>query len=232
MIVTIDGPAAAGKSSAARALAQRLGFEYLDTGAMYRAVTLAALRAGINPRDQAALARLLAGLRLELPPGLVLLNGEDVTALIRTGEVTAASGPVADSRVVRQHLVGLQRAIADGRNMVCEGRDQGTIVFPEAACKFFLVAEPQARARRRQLEMQLRGEARPWEDVLRAQEERDRRDAARDLAPMRPAPDALVLDTTHLGLDEVVDRMEQAVRRCRAGCPNSGTTGSTGPQRP
>src|SRR5436305_14993566 len=115
MIVTIDGPAGAGKSSAARALAGRLGFEFLDTGAMYRAVTLAALRAGIDLRDQDALAPLLAGLRLEMPPGRVVLNGEDVTGLIRTAAVTAASGPVADSPVVRRHLVTLQRALADGR---------------------------------------------------------------------------------------------------------------------
>src|SRR5262249_22678038 len=130
MIVTIDGPAGAGKSSAARALAQRLGFEFLDTGAMYRAVALAALRAGLDLHDQAALARLLGRLVLEMPPGRVLLDGEDVTTAIRGREVTAATSPVADSKVVRQHLVGLQRAIAAGRDMVCEGRDQGTIVFP------------------------------------------------------------------------------------------------------
>src|SRR5205823_10936410 len=121
MIITIDGPAGAGKSSAARALAQRLGFEFLDTGAMYRAVTLAALRNRIDLRDQHALAALLVNLHLEMPPGKVVLNTEDVTALIRTGEVTAASGAIADSRVVREHLVRLQRAIAGGRDIVCEG---------------------------------------------------------------------------------------------------------------
>src|SRR4051812_24452569 len=135
MIVTIDGPAGAGKSSAARLLAARLGFEVLDTGAMYRAVTLAALRGRLDLRDQKALRVLLEGLRVELPDTRVWLNGEDVTGLIRTAEVTAASGPIADSPVVRGRLVQWQRAAAAGRDMVCEGRDQGTVVFPDAAAK-------------------------------------------------------------------------------------------------
>ena len=214
MIVTIDGPAGAGKSSAARTLARRLGFEFLDTGAMYRAVALAALRAGLELHDQEGLARLVAAQRIEMPPSRVLLNGEDVTAAIRTPAVTAATSPVADSKVVRQHLVGLQRAIAAGRDMVCEGRDQGTVVFPDAACKFFLQADPVERARRRQREMEARGEAVEFDAVLRAQEERDRRDAARDLAPMVPAADAIIVDSTHLGPAQVVDLMECEVRRC------------------
>jgi cytidylate kinase len=213
MIVTLDGPAGAGKSSAAKALAARLGFEYLDTGAMYRVVTLAVLRAGIDPRDERALGQLLAGMQLEMPPGQVLLNGEDVTEQIRSAEVTHASGRVADSPAVRRHLVGLQRVWAAGRDIVCEGRDQGTVVFPDAACKFFLVADPKERARRRQREMAARGEVFSWDEVLRAQQERDRRDAARDLGPMVPAADAILLDTTHLSLDLVVDRMEQQVRK-------------------
>jgi cytidylate kinase len=215
MIITIDGPAGAGKSNAARGLAQRLGFDFLDTGAMYRAVTLAALRAALSLRDEAALTTLLVDLHLEMPPAHVLLNGEDVTRAIRTAEVTAASGAVADSPVVRRRLTAWQRQIAEGRNFVTEGRDQGTLVFPDAACKFFLTADPVERARRRQREMAARGEALPLEEVLRAQEVRDERDAARDLAPMVPAPEAIVLDTTHLTLDQVIDRMEQKVRQCQ-----------------
>jgi cytidylate kinase len=217
MIITIDGPAGAGKSTAARGLARRLGFEFLDTGAMYRAVALAALRAGLDLRDEGALARLVAGLDLELPPGRVVLNGEDVTGLIRTAEVTAASGAVADSPAVRRRLADLQRAAAAGRDMVSEGRDQGTVVFPDAACKFFLTADPAERARRRQREMEGRGEAVDPAALRQALEARDRRDAARDLAPMRPAADALVLDSTHLRLDQVVDRLEAEVRRRRPG---------------
>jgi CMP/dCMP kinase len=213
MIVTLDGPAGAGKSSAAKALARRLEFDFLDTGAMYRAVTLAGLRAGISLQDEEALARLLADFRLEMPAGRVFLNGEDVTSAIRAVAVTNASGAIASSRVVRQHLVGLQRAIAIGRNMVCEGRDQGTIVFPDAICKFFLVADPVERAKRRQRDMAKRGEVQALDEVLRAQEERDRRDQARDIAPMVPAADAIILDSTNLTLDQVVARMEEQVRR-------------------
>src|SRR6516164_147526 len=208
MIVTIDGPAGAGKSTAAKALARRLGFDFLDTGAMYRAVTLAALRAGCDLDDEVALARLVAGLTLEMPPSRVVLGGEDVTDGIRTPEVTAGTGKVASSPAVRRRLGEWQRAIAAGRNMVCEGRDQGTIVFPDAARKFFLVADPAERARRRQLEMAQRGESATLEEVLRAQEERDRRDAARDLAPMVPAADAILLDSTGLSAEQVLDRME------------------------
>jgi cytidylate kinase len=213
MIITIDGPAGSGKSSSAKELARRLGFEFLDTGAMYRAVTLAALRGGIDVSDQQALQRLMHGLLLEMPPGRVLLNGEDVSREIRAGTVTAASGAVADSPVVRRRLVELQRQMAAGRNMVCEGRDQGTVVFPDAFCKFFMVAQPEERARRRQQEMARRGENLPWDQVLHAQELRDARDRQRDLAPMVPAPDAVILDSTQLTLEQVVEHMEQHVRQ-------------------
>jgi cytidylate kinase len=213
MIITIDGPAGAGKSSAARALARRLGFDFLDTGAMYRAVALAALRAGIDLTDEAAYPTLLGRLRLEMPPGRVLLNGEDVTDLIRTAEVTAATSPVADRRVVRRTLAEMQRALAADRDVVCEGRDQGTVVFPDAGCKFFLTADPAERARRRQRQMAAGGESIDLAALLRSQEERDRRDAARDLAPMRPAEDAVLIDSSGLSQEQVVDRLEAEVRR-------------------
>jgi len=220
MIITIDGPAGAGKSTVAKLLAKRLGFEFLDTGAMYRAVTVAALRAGIDLHDQNDLARLVESLRIELPGERVLLDGEDVTAEIRAPQVTAASGPIASSRVVRERLVEWQRRIALGRDMVCEGRDQGTIVFPQAECKFFLSADPKERARRRLRELQARGEKTTFNEVLATQEARDARDAARDIAPMVPAADAVLLDTTDLPLDEVVARMVQEVWR-RQGKPES-----------
>ncbi len=213
MIVTIDGPAGAGKSSAARSLASRLGFEFLDTGAMYRAVALLAIRARIDLEDASALAGLVNKLHLEMPPGRVVANGEDVTASLRTAAITAATGPVADSPPVRRRLVEFQRTIADGRNMVCEGRDQGTVVFPMAECKFFLVADPVERARRRQRDMAARGEIVPLDDVLRAQQERDERDAHRDLAPMVPAADAVVVDSTFVSLVQLVDHLEEVVRR-------------------
>src|SRR5438045_2409003 len=151
-----------------------------------------------------------------MPAGQVVLNVEGITGLIRTAEVTSASSRIAESQAVRRHLAGLQRAIATGRDMVCEGRDQGTVVFPDAACKFFLLADPTERARRRQREMASRGQVFDMGEVLSAQQERDRRDSERDVAPMVPAPDAIVLDSTRLSLDEVVARMEEEVRRkCR-----------------
>lgn len=213
MIVTIDGPAGAGKSTSARRLAQRLGFDFLDTGAMYRAVTLAGLRRKLDLTCEPSLAQLLDAIHLEMPAGRVLLDGEDVSLAIRTSEVTAHSAAVANSKVVRRRMVLWQREIARGRNLVSEGRDQGTLVFPEAGCKFFLVATPAERARRRVAELQARGEETDYEQVLAAQEARDRRDAARDIAPMKPAEDAILLDTTSLSMDEVVERIEQEVRR-------------------
>src|SRR5262249_34428471 len=148
-----------------------------------------------------------------LPPGKFILNAEDVTGAIRKIEVTTASGQVADSRAVREYLVAEQRRIAAGRNMVCEGRDQGTIVFPDALCKFFLIADPLERARRRKKEMAQRGETLSREEVLKAQAARDRRDQARDLAPMVPAPDAIIIDSTNRSKEEVVALMEAEVRK-------------------
>jgi len=213
MIVTIDGPAGAGKSSAAKMLAQRLGFEFLDTGAMYRAVTLAALRAAGSLDDESFLASLLQDMRLDLPHGRVVLNGEDVTGLIRTPQITASSGKIADSPSVRKQLVIWQRAIAAGRDIVCEGRDQGTVVFPNAEAKFFLEAADEERARRRHREMQAKGEAITFDEILASQKGRDARDAARDIAPMRPADDAIRIDSTAMSLENVVRMMEEIVRK-------------------
>ncbi|MBM3983293.1 MAG: (d)CMP kinase [Planctomycetes bacterium] len=214
MIITIDGPSGVGKSTVTKALAARLGFEYLDTGATYRAVALAALRRGAALDDAAAVEAALAGLRVELLPGRVLLNGEDVSAGIRAPAVSQGASKVAVMAAVRRFLVGVQRAAASGRNMVCEGRDQGTVVFPDAACKFFLVADARVRAERRAAELLAKGTTASVEDVLADQLERDRRDAERDLAPMVPAADAVVVDTTHLTTDQVIATLEHAVRSC------------------
>jgi cytidylate kinase len=217
MIVTIDGPSGSGKSSTARALARRLGFDFLDTGAMYRAVALAARRASVDPNDPRQLDVLLSGLHLEMPPGRVLLNGEDVTDAIRTPEASSGASKVAVLPAVRRFLARQQRAIAAGRNIICEGRDQGTVVFPDAGRKFFFTADPMERAARRYRELVARGESVTLESVYAAQLERDRRDAERDLAPLRPAEDAVVIDSTRMNFDDVLALVEREVRRCWAG---------------
>jgi cytidylate kinase len=214
MIVTIDGPAGSGKSSVARGLARRLGFVMLDTGAMYRAVALAVMREGIAENDESALDALLARTRIEMPPGRVLLNGEDVTAVIRSGEMSQAASRLAAIPLIRTYLVAQQRVIGQGRDLVTEGRDQGTVVFPDAARKFFFKADREERARRRHAEATARGEATTLEQILADQDARDRRDAARETGPMAAAADAIVIDTTDVPLEQVIDRLELEVRRC------------------
>jgi cytidylate kinase len=215
MIITIDGPSGVGKSTVTKELAARLGFEYLDTGAMFRAVALAMIRRGLALDDHAAVGSALSGLRVEIPPGRVLLNGEDVSEAIRTPEVSQGASKVAVIADVRRFLAAEQRAAAAGRDMVCEGRDQGSFVFPHAECKIFLTGDARVRAERRAAQLAKAGKTVSVEAVLADQTERDARDAARDLAPMKPAPDAVVLDTTDLSPSQVVDQIEQVVLKCR-----------------
>jgi cytidylate kinase len=210
-IVTIDGPAAAGKSTVARALAARLGWRFLDTGAMYRAVTFAAIRANADLSSEADLARLVESLSVTLLPDLVLLGEEDITQLIRGVEVTLASKFVADSPSVRGRLTIWQRAFAVLHDVVTEGRDQGTLVFPDAMRKYYLTASDEERALRRVGEYLARGESVSFESLLSDQRERDARDAARTIAPMKPAPDAILLDTTGLSVEAIVGRMARDI---------------------
>lgn len=212
MIVTIDGPAGAGKSSAARSLARRLGFRFLDTGAMYRAVALAALKRDHDwsqPEELVALARRI---KLELDDDRVFLDGADVSEAIREIAVTSATHYAADNPGVRQILVELQRTIAGSQNVVSEGRDQGTVVFPHAPCKIFLTATPQERARRRLEELTARGEHVTFEEIMSQQEIRDYRDSTRPYGPLKQAEDAIEMLTDGLSADEVVDRLENLVR--------------------
>jgi len=212
MIVAIDGPAGAGKSTIARQLAERLGFAFLDTGAMYRAVALAALRRGLGDGDGEAIARLAVSLDIDFDGRRTLLDGEDVSAAIRTSEVTAAVYLAADNVAVRRRLVDLQRQIATGRDLVTEGRDQGTVAFPHAECKIFLTASPQERARRRYEELVARGESITFEEVLTQQLERDQRDATRPVGALVKAADAVEVLTDGLTAEQVVDRLERFVR--------------------
>jgi len=215
MIVTIDGPAGAGKSSAARGLAQKIGFRFLDTGAMYRAVTLAGIRRRIDWQDASALARIASEAELDLSGDRVLWDGEDVTQAIRTFEVTRLSRFAADNLAVRMHLVELQRRIASQSDMVTEGRDQATLVFPDAECKIYLTASDVIRAQRRYEDLHRRGEEVTFDEVLTKQIERDRRDLEREFGGLRKAADSIELNTDGLSTDQVIQRLEKIVAEHR-----------------
>jgi CMP/dCMP kinase len=217
-IVAIDGPAGAGKSTVARELARRLGFTIVDTGAIYRAVALAARRAGIDWEDDGALGQLLdgSGFRLSFTDdGRVQLNGDDVTELIRIPEISRGASVVSARAVVRNKLLGLQRGLGRraARGAVLEGRDIGTVVFPDADVKFFLTASDEARAARRQSELREKGHAVDVSEVLADQRRRDRDDTERAIAPLKPAADAIVVDTTDMDLGQVVEECLRIARR-------------------
>jgi CMP/dCMP kinase len=221
MIIAIDGPAGSGKSTVARGLARRLGFTYLDSGAMYRAVTLAALEADADLSDGELLGRLAAEAQIRLHERdhdnmQVLLGERDVSDEIRAPAVTGSSSQVAAHSQVREALLRRQRAlIADG-DWVVEGRDIGTVVAPDAAVKAFLTAEPAERARRRAEELRRRGVEAEAEEVHRAIEQRDRLDSTRSAAPLRPADDAVSIDTTGLAPEQVIEQVLELVERAGA----------------
>ncbi|MFM8827341.1 MAG: (d)CMP kinase [Actinomycetota bacterium] len=220
MIVTLDGPAGAGKSSAARALAARLGWCYMDTGAMYRSVTLVALEQGIPLDDSARIAALATQLRIAFDGGRVLVDGRDVSQEIRTERITAATRAVADAAAVRAAMKGVQRMLAAGLDIVTEGRDQGSEVFPNAELKVFLTASPEERARRRQREEVDRGRTASLEAVLESQSRRDEADRVRPVGAMQPADDAVLLETDGMSREQVVERLIELVetrRRALAG---------------
>jgi cytidylate kinase len=202
MVIAIDGPAGAGKSTVARALAEALGFTYMDSGAMYRCVALAALRSGTDPDDPEAAAAIAREARIELSDSRVELDGEEVSAAIRTPEVSKAASRVSVHPDVRAAMVERQRALIASGNYVAEGRDIGTVVSPDAPLKVFLTASGSERARRRAADT---GEA--IEAVLDAQADRDARDRVRQHGALRPADDAVALDTTDLTVAEVVERI-------------------------
>ncbi|MFM7035348.1 MAG: (d)CMP kinase [Planctomycetia bacterium] len=212
MIVTLDGPAGAGKSSTARALAARLGWCYMDTGAMYRAVALTALERGVALDDAPLVAALAERLEIAFRDGRVIADGRDVSAEIRTERITQATRPVADAPPVRAALKRMQRRLAAGIDVVTEGRDQGSELFPDADVKVFLTASPDERARRRHDEEVARGAVSSLEAVAQAQARRDEGDRERPVGAMRPAADAVVLETDGLSPEEVVERLVALVR--------------------
>jgi cytidylate kinase len=211
LVITIDGPAASGKSTAARRLAEKLGAGFLDTGAMYRAATLAAMQAGVDMTDEQKLLNILQDSEFQfgIKEGemMVQVNGSDVTERIRRPQVTANARYIASAAKVREKLVRMQRRFAAARKkIITEGRDQGTVAFPHADIKFYLTAELGERARRRQAELGLKGQE-SLEQIKKAIEQRDKSDEDRGVGPLKPARDAIVVDTTDLSIEEVVEKL-------------------------
>jgi cytidylate kinase len=204
-VIAIDGPAGAGKSTVARAVADRLGWRYVDTGAMYRAVALAALRRGLDPENEARLARLTHDVSIEFSDESILLDGEDVSSAIRSDDVTRTVSTVSAHPAVRAALVPLQRSFADTEDVVMEGRDIGNAVFPDAEVKVWLSASESERARRRLQQLGRAVTREAISEMSRAIRERDARDASRRASPMLRPPDAVEIDTTGKGIDDVID---------------------------
>jgi len=216
MIVAIDGPAATGKSTSAKLVAQKLGFTYMDTGAMYRCVTLSVLRNHIALADEEALQLLIQEMDIHFDKTddklVVCLNKEDVSTLIRKPEVTSHVSAVSALPQVRNHMVAIQRKSAKNQDCVIEGRDIGTIVFPKADVKFFLVADDFVRAKRRQLDLKAIGEEKTIDELVEEIRRRDRFDSERSHSPLKKADDAIEVDTSQLTIDEQVDFMVNKVR--------------------
>ncbi len=219
LIITIDGPAGSGKSTIAKRLALTMGFTLLDTGAIYRAVALLAHRQGVEWKDEVKLASLAATIKLEFRSergqNRVWVEGDDVTEAIRTPEISAGASAVSALSGVRRELLQLQRQFGSSASLVAEGRDMGTVVFPDALVKIFMDARPEVRAERRQQELIAAGHRVSKEQVQKEQGARDQADSTRPVAPLRPAEDAIIMDTSDLGIGEVVDKICELIKeRC------------------
>ncbi len=212
MIVAIDGPAGAGKSSVAKRLADRLGFAFLDTGAMYRCVTLFCLDANIDLSDEGAVAEVAQRIEIRLDHERVWIDQREVTHEIRMPRVTREIKRVADNRLVRERMVEIQRLWSSRKDVVTEGRDQGTVAFPGAECKIFLTASPEERARRRVLQLMENGAQADYDEILRMQERRDQEDRSRPIGGLKKAEDAIEVRTDGLSEAEVLDCLEEIVR--------------------
>ena len=215
--VAIDGPSGAGKSTLSRVAATELGFVYVDTGAIYRTVAFHTLRRGVDPQDASAVERLLPEIRIAMEydgEGLqrMYLNGEDLTDLIRTQEISMAASKVSVHPAVRSFLLNMQREMAEKYSVIMDGRDIGTVVLPDADVKIFLTASSEARARRRWRDLQERGTAKDFQQLLQETRERDEADMNRAAAPLRPAEDAVLLDTTELTFEESGRRILEIIR--------------------
>ncbi len=215
LVVTIDGPAGAGKSVAGRELARRLGFRLVDTGSLYRALAWAVRQAGLDPGDARGLAALLERTRVELQGERVLVDGQDITGEIRTPEISRLTSLLTTLGPVREKMTPLQRGLAAQGAVVLEGRDTGTVVWPDAEVKFYLDADLETRARRRRVQLLAQGVEMDLATVAEDVARRDRQDSERALAPLRKPADAVVVDTSSLAIEDVVERMVKVVERAR-----------------
>ena len=215
-IITIDGPSGSGKSTISRLLAQRLNYTYLDTGAMYRAVGLEAHQKGIEMVESEAIKGMLDTIQITLLPAegdtRVLLNGEDVSVAIRSADMAMVASKISALPSVRKKLTDLQREQGQAGTIVAEGRDMGTVVFPGSKNKFFLSATAQERARRRTEQLKEKGQIVPYDDILKQIKQRDQDDSSRTLAPLVPADDAIIVDSSTMTIDEVVQFMINCIK--------------------
>ena len=215
IIVTIDGPAGAGKSTTAKAVAEKTGLPYLDTGALYRAVAWKLDKEGVSPEDGEKIAKTLKDFKIEAADGKVAADGEDVTQAIRTARVDSIVSAYAARPEVRDALTGFQRAQA-ANGLVADGRDMGTVIFPDAELKIFLTASAEERARRRCAEREAKGESADYDEILKQVIERDRYDMTREIAPLRPAQGCVILDSTDMSAAEVVDAIASLAKEIEA----------------
>ena len=210
--VAIDGPGGTGKSSIARAVAERLGLEYIDTGAMYRSMGLKALRAGVSPADTEAVEKMLADTVIDFKDNHMYLDGEDVSGLIRTNEVSMAASDISKLPCVRAKADALSKHLASTKNVIMEGRDIGTIVIPDAEVKIFMTAAPDVRAKRRFLQLQEQGKPADYDQIFDEIQKRDYQDSHRDYHPLKQADDAILLDTSNMTKEENIEAVIDLIR--------------------
>jgi cytidylate kinase len=217
LVITVDGPAGVGKSSVSKALSKRISYIYLDTGALYRTVAFSVVKAGISPDDQKTVSELCGNLDISLKVGdagvKIFADGEDVTKKIRTEEIGILASKVSAIPEVRKALLPIQRKMARPGGVIAEGRDMGTVVFPDADVKFFIKAQLQERTKRRYMQLARRGVEADFEEVKKGIVIRDRQDTKRDIAPLRPADDSFIIDTTDMIIDEVIEQMLGIIRK-------------------
>ena len=214
-VVAIDGPAGSGKGTVAKLISEKLGFVNIDTGATFRCIALAMIQRNIKKEEEDKIRELLNHIEINMKPdGTILLNGEIVTDRIRENDVNTLVSPISVIKIVRDKLLDVQRKIAEGKNVVMEGRDIGTVVFPDADVKIYLDASPEERAKRRLKQNQEKGIDSSYKEVLQNIIDRDKRDSNREIAPLKQADDAIYLDSTNLSIEEVVEKITDIIKRC------------------